>query len=145
MLTYACTRDLLAAATKVGLSNRSARMVAVSHDLEAIAEEAEARTRDRIAEEAADWKADAVGQVDELLDILRSGAHQLTAKAVIADVDKLIRLKAFLLGEADSRAEVKHSGSIIAEVGDDPEAVKLLADLAGRLAPRPTKPGDASA
>jgi len=67
--------------------------------------------RTEIAAQQVEWCVEAIEQVDELLDILRDGVHQLTRNAQISDVDKLIRLKSFLLGEPDSRQEVNLNGS----------------------------------
>ena len=145
-LHYVCSRDPIAAAKHVGISASSARRIIGSRDLDDLADIAEADARERIAEDAANWRVEAVAQVDELLDILREGAHQLTREARIPDVDKLVRLKAFLLGEPDSRQEVNVDGSstVIAALGDNPEGVRLLSELAGRLASRPTQSGESA-
>ena len=81
-----------------------------------------------IAAQQADWCVEAIEQVDELLGVLRDGVYQLTCRAQISDVDKLIRLKAFLLGEPDSRQEVSHNGSIDTGSGNLGEVLRILVE-----------------
>jgi len=53
----------------------------------------------------------------------------------------------FDISTSASRQEVKVDGSstVIAALGDNPEGVRLLSELAGQLASRPVQPGDTPA
>ena len=60
----------------------------------------------KIGEQQVVWRIESIEMVDELLSYLRKEILRLVADGKIADVEKLMRLKAFLLGEPDARQEV---------------------------------------
>jgi len=102
---YARTGNLEAAAREVNLHTTSAREVANEPEFEEMIAEIRRRTRERIIEAEVKWAVAEVERLDEVIthtyDALLAGEGTPSASGL----DKLIRLKAFLLGEADSRAE----------------------------------------
>jgi hypothetical protein len=82
-----------------------------------------------IQERQVDWRVQEIERIDHLLQILADGAYQLTARAAISDVDRLVRLKAFLLGEADSRTELRGE---VADVSAREQLANLLAGMRAR-------------
>ena len=73
---------------------------------------------------------------------LKANSLDSAARALV----EVIRGMEFVEGEPDSRQEVKVDGSstVIAALGDNPEGVRLLSELAGRLASRPTQSGESA-
>jgi len=145
-LHYICTRDVQGAAAQANLSPHSARQITVNHGLNELADRADALTRERLVTEAADWKEHEIARLDESMDWLVEvrKAGQVKRPDFAASYDKLLRAKLVLLGEADSRQEVSHSGSVDTSSGNLGEVLRILVE-AGALESEPGTAPDTEA
>ena len=108
---YARTGNLKAAVDEYSLRPVSANAAIERLDIEGLVKDIRVAVQEQIVTEETDWCVKEIERIDDLLNTLYEGKFQLTARATIADINALVRLKLLLMGKPDSRQEVNLNGS----------------------------------